>query len=237
MIQWFVDLGRLLREIRFKCMDALELYEQSGKDTARPVNEYLKSDFKRLEELWKQQFPGDVPGYLGRHIHFGMPNDYRDILKRDLLDIESKAEAKLLEFASKQGELGFEQLLHPLIEKSSYEQYRNGHFREAVLNSVIATFERIRSLTHIDADGEALVNKAFSLADPFIVLSELKTDSGQNDQKGFIQIFKGAFQGIRNPKAHSLTHDLNAEKAAQYLIFASLLVRRLDEAKVVRRHK
>jgi hypothetical protein len=45
-----------------------------------------------------------------------------------------------------------------------------------------------------------------------IVLSELDTESRQNDLKGFMQIFKGAFQGIRNLKAHSLTHDLNPPK-------------------------
>jgi len=132
-------------------------------------------------------------------------------------------------------ELGFEQLLHPAIEKSSYKQYCNGHFRDAVLNSVVAVFDHIRNLTGIDADGEALVNKAFSLDDPFIVLSELDSESGKNDQKGFMQIFRGTFQGIRNPAAHSLNHDLTAEAAAQYLIFASLLARRLDQAKILKR--
>jgi uncharacterized protein (TIGR02391 family) len=234
MIEWYVELQRLLREIRIKSMDALELYEKAGEEAARTVNEYLRADFKRLKDLWQRQFSTEVPSYLGRHIGFGMPNDYRDILKRDLFDVEGKAESALLEFASKQGELGFERLLHPLIEKSSYEHYRNGHLRDAVLNSVIATFDHIRELTGISADGEALASKAFSLSDPYIVLSELKTDSGQSDQKGFMQIFKGVFQGIRNPKAHSLAHDLNPEKTAQYLIFASLLVRRLDEGKIVK---
>ena len=237
MVHWYVELQRLLREIRTKATDALEVYEKDGEVAARPINEYLRSDYKRLKELWQRQFSSDVPSYLGRHIGFGMPNDYRDILKRDLFEVESQAEAALLEFAGKQGELGFEQLLHPLIEKSSYEHYRNGHLRDAVLNSVIATFDHLRAVTGISADGEALASKAFSLSDPYIVLSELKTDSGQNDQKGFMQIFKGAFQGIRNPKAHSLTHDLNPEKAAQYLIFASMLVRRLDEAKVIKSDK
>jgi hypothetical protein len=46
-----------------------------------------------------------------------------------------------------------------------------------------------------------------------------------------MQILVGAYLGIRNPKAHSLNHDLDPEKAAQYLIFASLLARRIYEAK------
>src|SRR5271167_4018742 len=62
-----------------------------------------------------------------------------------------------------QPQLGFEHLIHPTIEKSSYKQYCNGHFRDAALNAVVAIFDYIRSLTGIDADGDALVNKAFSL--------------------------------------------------------------------------
>jgi len=150
-------------------------------------------------------------------------------------EVERTVEEMLFREATQQGELGFEHLLHPAIAKSSYKQYCNGHFRDAVLNSVVAIFDYIRTLTGIDADGEALINKAFSLDDPFIVLTELTSESGKNDQKGFMQIFKGAFQGIRNPAAHSLNHDLTAEATAQYLIFASLLARRLDAAKILKR--
>lgn len=66
-----------------------------------------------------------------------------------------------------------------------------------------------------------------------MILSDTSTDSGRNDQAGFMQIFCGAYQGIRNTKAHSLEHDLDQIKAAQYLIFASLLARRVSEAKKV----
>ena len=45
-----------------------------------------------------------------------------------------------------------------------------------------------------------------------------------------MQIFKGAYQGIRNPKAYSMTHDLTQLRAARHLVFASLLARRVDEA-------
>jgi len=48
-----------------------------------------------------------------------------------------------------------------------------------------------------------------------------------------MNILSGAFQGVRNTKAHSLEHDLDQAKAAQYLVFASLLARRVSEAKKV----
>lgn len=45
-----------------------------------------------------------------------------------------------------------------------------------------------------------------------------------------MQIYKGVYQGVRNPKSHTLIHDLTAHKAAQYLVFISLMARRVDEA-------
>jgi uncharacterized protein (TIGR02391 family) len=129
----------------------------------------------------------------------------------------------------------FRDLLHPIITEHALRQYDNGHLRDAVLDSIIAVFDLIRQKTGLKEDGDKLIGKAFSLHDPYLILSEIGTESGQNDQKGFIQILKGSFQGIRSPKAHSLTHDLTALKAAQYLVFASLLARRIDEAKVIKR--
>lgn len=127
-------------------------------------------------------------------------------------------------------EYALENLLHPAIRKAALPLFLDGHLREAVLNSIVAVFDLIRAKTELTEDGDRLIGKAFSLDEPLLVLSDLNTDSGQNDQKGFMQIFKGAYQGIRNPKAHSLTHDLTELKAAQYLVFASLLARRVEEA-------
>ena len=160
-----------------------------------------------------------------------MDNDCRDSHEDDIPGIGKRAEKHLLKNAHKKQTLGFEDLLHPIILEYAYQQFRNGHLRDAVLNSVIAVFEYIRSRTGLEADGENLVGQVFSLENPQLILSDLSSESGQNDQKGFIQIFKGAYQGIRNPKAHTLVHDLTEEKAAQYLIFASLLARRVEEAK------
>ncbi|MEX2162916.1 MAG: TIGR02391 family protein [Sulfuricaulis sp.] len=131
--------------------------------------------------------------------------------------------------------IAIEILIHPLIQKSSLKLFLDGHLREAVLNSIVAVFDLIRDRTGLKEDGDRLIGKAFSLDDPFLVLSELATESGANDQKGFMQIFKGAYQGIRNTKAHRLEHDLTEHKAAQYLVFASLLARRVDEASLMKR--
>ncbi len=127
------------------------------------------------------------------------------------------------------------ELMHPWIIEQSFEQYRNGHLRDAVLNAFIALGDLIRERTGIKLDGAKLANHALSEKDPFLILSEVETDSGRNDQVGFMQILQGAFTGIRNPAAHSVRHDLTEHKAVQYLVFASLLARRITEATIVKK--
>lgn len=127
----------------------------------------------------------------------------------------------------------FSDLLHPWIVQHAFEQYRNGHFRDSVLNAFVSLGDLMREKTGVGEDGAALATQVLSLKNPKLVLSDIKTESGRNDQIGFLEIIKGAFIGIRNPKAHSIRHDLTESKAAQYLVLASLLARRITEATVV----
>lgn len=238
MISWYLSVKNLLRALEIKAKDALPLYKQGGEEAVKAIKEYMKTDYQQLWDLWRGKFPDEHLGYLGRHIGFGQDSDFIDIIERDLPEIDKRADGHLLKSQGGSPEkLGFEDLMHPVITQHAYQLYRNGHLREAVLNSITAVFDYIREKTALTDDGDRLIGQAFALDDAFIVLSELETESGKNDQKGFMQIFKGAYQGIRNPKAHSLTHDLTEEKAAQYLIFASLLARRIDEAKFPKKAK
>lgn len=135
---------------------------------------------------------------------------------------------------SRLGEAGdFSHLLHPKIIEHALPKYQDGHLRNAVLDSVIAVFDLIRQRTGLGDDGDKLIGKAFSLTKPYLILSEIGSESGKNDQGGFIQILKGVYQGIRNPKAHSLSSNLTKIEAAQYLVLASLLARRVEEAVLV----
>jgi uncharacterized protein (TIGR02391 family) len=232
MLEWYLQVNALFRAMREKCIDAHGLLTKGDKTGAKLVNGYLKSDYQVLRKIWTEAgFPIEEMGALGRHIAFGDPNDYNDILTRDLPSIEAKAEAHTRAAAEEPPKIGFEELLHPIVHENAFHHYMNGHYRDAVLNSIVAIFDLLRNRTKLDLDGAALATQALSLEKPLLILSELDSDSGRNDQKGFMQILVGAYLGIRNPKAHSLNHDLDAEKAAQYLVFASLLARRVDESK------
>lgn len=121
------------------------------------------------------------------------------------------------------------------MRAAAIRHYEANDFRNAVLDAITAVFDKIRERTGIDQDGERLINQVFSVGAPVLILSEVDTQSGQNDQSGFADIFRGFYRGVRNPKAHSLVHDLDATKAGQHLVLASILMRRVVEANLAAR--
>jgi uncharacterized protein (TIGR02391 family) len=234
MLDWFITVNTLLQQMRKKATDATAHLNAGQADVAKSVQEYLKADYQRLCDLWKEKgFNYRELGNLGRHIVFGEANDYNDTLRRDLADTQRLAESYARETKPPAVMFGFENLLHPVIQAASLKQFADGHLRDSVLNSVTAIFDLIRQRTGLRHDGSALATEAFAMERARLIFSEIDTDSGKNDQKGFMQIISGMYAGIRNPKAHSLMHDLDYYKAAQYLIFASLIARRVEEAKLV----
>lgn len=161
-------------------------------------------------------FVRDYISYITNHVDMGIPVNNAKSASADLPKI------------------GFEELLHPEIERVSMPHYHDGDYRHAVLDSVTAIFDKIRQLTGEDMDGAKLVTKVLAPSgSPSLIVATLDTESGRNEQAGVMDMLKGLYQGVRNPKAHSLLSDLNEMTAAQYLVTASLLMRRISEATLV----
>ena len=76
--------------------------------------------------------------------------------------------------------MDFEELLHPIVAGAAGAQYRNGHYRDAVLNAIVAVFDLLRARTGLDLDGAELANRAFSEQQPYVVVADLQTESGRN---------------------------------------------------------
>lgn len=235
MVEWLIAVGGKCRSIEAKADDCINLLAQGQADSVKAVAGYLKSDYEDLSKLLKDSDPTlknvDRLGDLGRHIGFAEANDFNDIVKSDLPAVLKSAEKLAVALQEKQRHdwIGFQNLLHPAIEEGSLEQYKSGHLRDAVLNGVIAVFDMIRAKTKLDLDGARLTGQAFGLDNGKLIFSEVNSESGKNDQLGFMKIYEGVYTGVRNVKAHSLTHDLDARKAGQYLVMLSLLARRVEE--------
>lgn len=235
MIRWLIAVNDKCRNLAEKATDALAALEREDEHTAKRTQDYMRSDYKALVDLWDEVDPEKKHagrlGAMARHIGFGMANDYKDILRSDLPDVQRQAERLALAGSQASAPTEFEQMLHPVIKESSLRQLKDGHLREAVMNSVTAVYDLIRARTGLALDGNALATQAFGMENGRLIFSELGTESGESDQKGFMQICQGIYTGIRNPKAHTLNHDLTPVKAAQYLVMMSLIARRVEECK------
>ncbi|OLE51286.1 MAG: hypothetical protein AUG51_23985 [Acidobacteria bacterium 13_1_20CM_3_53_8] len=94
MLQWYLRVMHLTREMRRKAFDAFDALLKEDKEKASVINEYLANDFQTLRGMWLEG--KNVPSHLGRHILFGEAQDYKDMLMNDISEIEAAAEQYLL---------------------------------------------------------------------------------------------------------------------------------------------
>jgi uncharacterized protein (TIGR02391 family) len=102
----------------------------------------------------------------------------------------------------------------------------------AVFEATKSVADRIRELTGLILDGNALVDKAFARELPLITINPLLTESERSEHTGLANLIKGMFGLIRNPTAHDpkLKFDINEEEALDKLTTISLIHKLLDKA-------
>lgn len=87
---------------------------------------------------------------------------------------------------------------------SAYEAENYSH---AILEATYYLSTVLRERAGVDGDGAALVGQALGGDVPKLKLNALQTESDRNVQKGFEQILRGIYVGIRNPRSHEQTTD------------------------------
>lgn len=130
----------------------------------------------------------------------------------------------------------FWSLIHPQIAHVSKKLFLDGSYANAACDAFIEINDRVKKLfvkvnpnvTPIP-DGDAAMKKVFSANSPLLRFCNTSTDTGFNIQKGFMEMLAGAMSALRNPKAHA-NIPLDANDAMRRLIYASLLMYKIDEA-------
>ncbi len=127
--------------------------------------------------------------------------------------------------------------IHPLIQKSSKKLYEDGHFANAAEDAFIefnstakAIYKKLVPSATTIPDGTDLMHKLFGSNPLLCPVCDTSTESGDNYQQGFHFMTAGAMSALRNPKAHSNDEVLTSEEAMRRLMFASMLMYKLDEA-------
>lgn len=121
--------------------------------------------------------------------------------------------------------------LHPRIAGVCEELYRDGHYRNAVLDASVALVNLVKekSRRH-DLDGHGLMTTVFSKNQPILAFNDRRDKTEEDEQEGMMYLFMGVVLALRNPRAHTLFDD-SPEMALEYIALLSLLAKRVDRAK------
>jgi len=113
---------------------------------------------------------------------------------------------------------------HPKIIEASRELFKDGHYRDAIYRAFVEVNNFVKDRAKSQLDGRKLMSTVFSPDNPIIKLNPLATQTDKDEQEGFMFLFMGAMQGIRNPKAHENIIQNNPYIALKLIGFASLLM-------------
>jgi uncharacterized protein (TIGR02391 family) len=108
------------------------------------------------------------------------------------------------------------------------------NYFHAVFEALKSIAAKIRSMSGLASDGAELVQQAFGLnGGPILAINALTTDTDKGEQRGFGNLLTGLFGTIRNPLAHNpkIEWDMSEQDALDILTMASLIHRKLDNAK------
>lgn len=125
-------------------------------------------------------------------------------------------------------------LMHRLVHYSAGPLFVNGHYPQALLAACTALDKTLQQHTGQPAEltGTALMNKVFSPENPLIRLSPVK-----GEQQGYLFMFNGLTQAIRNHYAHNLTELSSAHRALEWLGFISVLCHQIESALMAERRE
>jgi uncharacterized protein (TIGR02391 family) len=133
----------------------------------------------------------------------------------------------------KEVQFDFWNIIHKDIAKVAEDKFKNGHYADAVesafkeINKYVKKIVKEKSGEEVD--GADLMNEAFSVNNPIIVLDDLSSETGKNVQKGYMQIFSGAMTGVRNPCAHE-NITIEGKETIHLIFLASLLMYKIEKS-------
>lgn len=122
--------------------------------------------------------------------------------------------------------------VHAEVLKYCRAELLDDNYFHAAFEATKGVAERIRQMSGLTLDGAELVNKAFSIQAPVLVLGLLTTESEKSEHKGFANLMIGLFGAVRNPLAHApkTVWPMSEVDALDIPALVSLIHRKLDRA-------
>lgn len=153
----------------------------------------------------------------------------RDVLKQ----LEGEKKQMVAEVAPAAMRFDFWPLLHPRVVQLCRKLFKGGHRKEAVQAALTEIDEvvgrKYRAVHNDHRFGTAMMSKAFAKDAPVIQLFRVDDPMYGDLQEGYMHLFMGVMQAMRNPKSHS-NFQIDERDAIEMLFLASRLLRKVDEA-------
>jgi uncharacterized protein (TIGR02391 family) len=110
------------------------------------------------------------------------------------------------------------------------KMFDDGHYSQTTFEAFKYLDKEVARISKNSQTGYKLMMAAFSDQSPGIVLSNLETVSGKDEQKGYQFIFTGSVMAIRNPRGHEYKIRDSIDECLDHLSLVSLLLRRIEKA-------
>ncbi|HEX4373727.1 MAG TPA: TIGR02391 family protein, partial [Puia sp.] len=122
--------------------------------------------------------------------------------------------------------------VHSDVFKYCGEELLQENFFHAVFEGVKSIADRLRGMTGIYADGNALIDIAFSTTTPLVRINLLQNETERSEHVGLSNMIKGLFGLIRNPTAHrpKIKFIIEEEEALDIMTLISFTHKKLDKA-------
>jgi len=122
--------------------------------------------------------------------------------------------------------------VHADILKFCRAELLEDNYFHAVFETTKSVADKIRNLSGLTTDSSELVDGAFAIKNPKLVINSLQTETEKSEHKGFANLLKGFFGMFRNTTAHAprIQWEIKEQDALDIMSLASLCHRKLDQA-------
>jgi len=124
--------------------------------------------------------------------------------------------------------------VHPQVLRFCRDELLQENYFHAVFEATKSIAERIRELTGLTDDGGGLIETAFKIEYPMLMINKLQTETEKSEQKGLVNFIKGILGMFRNTTAHApkIKWEISEKDALEILSAISLVHRKLDNVTV-----
>jgi uncharacterized protein (TIGR02391 family) len=116
--------------------------------------------------------------------------------------------------------------LHPAVQHAVGSRFADGYYSDALHKACTALEKAVQDKANqpTEPTGTTLMSKVFSRDKPLLTVS-----NNQGEQEGYMLLYRGLVQAIRNHYAHNDTAT-DPARALEWLSFVSALFYKLDES-------